>query len=403
MNFNQKALIHGAGNFQRETLLKRKELLGFNSLDRMELFLLDLEIFLQIQEILKEKIILKGGAAAQFYLPIEYQRSSVDIDMICLAKDREIKDALIEIEEKLKGEGSLFKFRRHFPQKLKTKLPLLTFYMDVPTACTDKELFGNYAGVREIKIEFFISDDPHGFEIIKSPRLFAMQTDKSYQIMPLNVLFADKLTTLGPSTIGVSNDRMDEQIKHIYDLDSLLKFKRDLFDFNKIMEYFFYRAKLEAHQRSIDYNLHRITGDMLFQLGRISLIDIQSQNEFIKIINDFQSLYLRKSITKPLSEWSVIGKRISLIIRLLSSSLQADKIIRRIFNAEKLLSFQQITGEKAGELKIKFKKDFIEKFKHYSSLPPEILKGKNPVRIFWGVISIENHAEICSWVRKFFK
>ena len=48
----------------------------------MELFLWDLELFLQIQKRLGEHIVLKGGAATQFYLPIEAQRTSVDILMI---------------------------------------------------------------------------------------------------------------------------------------------------------------------------------------------------------------------------------------------------------------------------------------------------------------------------------
>ena len=75
MNFDDNALIHDRKCFDRDTLAERLEKLKFNSLARMELFLWDLEIFLQIQAILKDKIVLKGGAAAQFYLPIEYQRT----------------------------------------------------------------------------------------------------------------------------------------------------------------------------------------------------------------------------------------------------------------------------------------------------------------------------------------
>lgn len=44
----------------------------------------DLELFLQIQAILGERVVLKGGAATQFYLPKEAQRTSVDIDYAVL-------------------------------------------------------------------------------------------------------------------------------------------------------------------------------------------------------------------------------------------------------------------------------------------------------------------------------
>lgn len=72
-------LFHDETAFKRETFLKRMHEYGFKNMGRMELFLWDLELFLQIQKILGDRIVLKGGAATQFYLPIEVQRTSVDI------------------------------------------------------------------------------------------------------------------------------------------------------------------------------------------------------------------------------------------------------------------------------------------------------------------------------------
>lgn len=72
-----KKLFHKEEAFQRETFQKRMEEFGFKNMARMELFLWDLELFLHIQKILGDKIILKGGAATQFYLPRDAQRTSV--------------------------------------------------------------------------------------------------------------------------------------------------------------------------------------------------------------------------------------------------------------------------------------------------------------------------------------
>ena len=161
MNFNDNALIHDRKCFDRDTLAERLEKLKFNSLARMELFLWDLEIFLQIQAILKDKIVRKGGAAAQFYLPIEYQRTSVDIDMICIGGIEEVGKALAAIERKFNGMNDLFKARPHKPRDAKANLPMTTYYMDVPSVCTEKELFGKKAtGTQEIKIEFHFTDEP---------------------------------------------------------------------------------------------------------------------------------------------------------------------------------------------------------------------------------------------------
>ncbi len=111
MSYNKKALIHNKNSFTRKIMSSRLKKFGINNLARMELFLWDLEIFLQIQSLLKSKIVLKGGAAVQFYLPIKYQRSSIDIDLICSADKKEIDSVIKKIENIFEGTDELFKFR----------------------------------------------------------------------------------------------------------------------------------------------------------------------------------------------------------------------------------------------------------------------------------------------------
>jgi len=230
MVFNEKALLHSKGSFTRDTLVGRSEAVGFTNLSRLELFLWDLEIFLQLQKILKDKIVLKGGAAAQFYLPIENQRTSIDIDMICSASEVETKSGLEQIEKAFNGSKNLFKARRYTPNQPKTDLPLHTYHMEVPSVCTEKELFGKSPGVQEIKIEFHFSKGPLPIYTIAAPSIFAVKTDLSYQVLPLNDLIGDKLTTLGPNTIGIPLERADELIKQVYDLASLLEFNWEKVD-----------------------------------------------------------------------------------------------------------------------------------------------------------------------------
>ena len=51
-------LIHDPNCFRRETLEARMKAVGVKNIARMELFLWDLEIFLQLQNILGEKLVL---------------------------------------------------------------------------------------------------------------------------------------------------------------------------------------------------------------------------------------------------------------------------------------------------------------------------------------------------------
>ena len=94
-------LLHDKRAFQRETLKARMEEYGFKNISRMELFLWDLELYLQIQSRMGERVVLKGGAATQFYLPIEAQRTSVDIDMFFWGNKEESRELLYQIEKQL--------------------------------------------------------------------------------------------------------------------------------------------------------------------------------------------------------------------------------------------------------------------------------------------------------------
>ena len=161
MSYEEK-LFHDNKAFMRETLSERMQKYGFKNMGRLELFLWDLEIFLQIQSILGDRIVLKGGAAVQFYLPMEAQRTSVDIDMIFFGSKAEIEETLEKFTEKLSENDVYFHFKPHKPKEPKTDLPLYTYYTKIPTVLTQGEL--NKGGsdeqseFQEIKIEFIQED-----------------------------------------------------------------------------------------------------------------------------------------------------------------------------------------------------------------------------------------------------
>lgn len=402
MNFDDNALIHDRKCFDRDTLAERLEKLKFNSLARMELFLWDLEIFLQIQAILKDSIILKGGAAAQFYLPIDYQRTSVDIDMICAVGIEEVEKILAAIERKFDGMDDLFKARPHKPKDPKANLPMITYYMDVPSVCTEKELFGKKTtGTQEIKIEFHFTDESLTIQQISSPRIFALETKQIYQLLPLDYLIGDKLTTLGPNTIGIPVERADEQIKQIYDISGLLKFNWGNIDLPRVGTSFLARAKSEARQRSLTANMTDIFSDMMAQMKQLSVMDLENDKGLLKRINDFQSLYVRKELNRPSAEWAVIGAKIRLLLGYLSLNKDAKGPLDSLFQCERYLEFDALQGTEKGRLARRFREEFSKDFEKYSDYPAKVLKGKSPARILWAVANTDNVDELVSWVKNF--
>ncbi len=402
MNFDDNALIHSRECFERDTLAERLEKLKFNSLARMELFLWDLEIFLQIQAILKDKVVLKGGAAAQFYLPIEYQRTSVDIDIICAGEIEEVGKALAAVERKLKGMDDLFKARPHKPKDPKANLPLMTYYMDVPSVCTTKELYGKKTtGIQEIKIEFHFTDEPLVIHPISLPRIFALETQQTYQLLPLDDLIGDKLTTLGPHTIGIPMERADEQIKQIYDISGLLQFNWENIDLRRVGKSFLARAKSEAHKRSLTANMGEIFSDMMEQMKQLSVLDLENDKSLLKRINDFQSLYVRKELNRSPSEWAVAGAKIRVLLAYLSRNKDVNNPLDNLFQCEQNLEFDHLQGAEKGRLARRFREEFSKAFEKYSDYPAKVLKGKSPARILWAVANTDNVDELVAWIKDF--
>jgi len=65
VRYRKETLIHPINFFDQSAILKRKERLGLTNEARIELFLWDLEIFCQLYKRLGDRLVLKGGAAAQ--------------------------------------------------------------------------------------------------------------------------------------------------------------------------------------------------------------------------------------------------------------------------------------------------------------------------------------------------
>lgn len=247
----KESLFHDEAAFKRETYLLRKQEYGFKNLGRLELFLWDLEIFLQIQRILGDRIVLKGGAATQFYLPIEAQRTSVDIDMLFYGTEEEINETLEKITELLGRGDGLFEFRKHIPKNPKTNLPLNTYYVEIPSVLSAEErrTDRNELPHQELKIEFIMCTEKLEYQKKTGENIFAVNSNCVYQILPLNTLFADKLTTLGCETIGVQNIRLDEQVKQFYDILMLSKNCLKDLECAVVKEKYFKRAEEEWKDR----------------------------------------------------------------------------------------------------------------------------------------------------------
>ena len=395
-----KKLFHKEEAFQRETFQKRMEEFGFKNMARMELFLWDLELFLHIQKILGDKIILKGGAATQFYLPRDAQRTSVDIDMLFFGTEEEIKETLRKIEEYLGTEDELFYFHKHSPKNPKTNLPLHTYYMKVPSVLSNAERNMDRESIpyQELKIEFILQPEKWEYERRTGENIFAVNSSWNYQILPLNYLFADKLTTLGCNTIGVQNERLDEQVKQFYDIMMLSRNCISEMQCSVVKEKYLKRAEQEWNTRKItlgstlerrDYEPKYIVEDVEKQLLRYQQADSGEDAELKKFINDFHSLYLNRKVQYDPKTVACGASLVRLMYELMISGMGWDKV-KQALEIEKKLGMEHLSGTEKGQKIRELRNQFIQEFGKDSVIPASTLKGKDLKRVFWAIVNIDN-------------
>ena len=395
-----KKLFHKEEAFQRETFQKRMEEFGFKNMARMELFLWDLELFLHIQKILGDKIILKGGAATQFYLPRDAQRTSVDIDMLFFGTEEEIKETLRKIEEYLGTEDELFYFHKHSPKNPKTNLPLHTYYMKVPSVLSNAERNMDRESIpyQELKIEFILQPEKWEYERRTGENIFAVNSSWNYQILPLNYLFADKLSTLGCNTIGVQNERLDEQVKQFYDIMMLSRNCKSEMQCSVVKEKYLKRAEQEWNTRKItlgstlegrDYEPKYIVKDVEKQLLRYQQADSGEDAELKKFINDFHSLYLNRKVQYDPKTVACGASLVRLMYELMISGMGWDKV-KQALEIEKKLGMEHLSGPEKGQKIRELRNQFIQEFGKDSVIPASTLKGKDLKRVFWAIVNIDN-------------
>jgi len=383
--FNKESLILKKEAFLRTEIEKRMADGGFNSLSRFELFIWDLEMYLQLQKRLGDKIILKGGAATQFYIPISAQRTSIDIEMICLASREDVHQAISDIEDDFAGAGEYFSFRFYEPKNPKIYLDALeTYFATVPSICNEQELF-SAKGKLEVKIECFFSKGEYAISRIK-PELFALKTEKEFNVLSFEDLFADKLTTLGPNIIGISDERADEQLKQIYDVLTLFVSNIDRVINNKELIRIDYEkaAHVECMIHGVPYVNTQLLDDMKLLINRLK--NIESDSQLLQRANDFQALYLRKSVNRDKAQWAIAGYQLDLLVNYIFHDDMRIHLFREIDKFIENLRFEHIRGPEHGKINKEVRDLLAKNFGNITGLSTDLFK-KRIDRIIWELVA----------------
>ncbi len=148
----------------------------------------------------------------------------------------------------------------------------------------------------------------------------------------------------------------------------------------KIVSHYEMVARKECHYHKIPYVRKVLLEDLL---GFIKTIQrIEQSPTMIKKIDDFQSLYLRKEVSRDKTEWSIVGFQLELLFHKLFNN---DKRIDKFQEIEKLcsnLQFKQIQGPKKGEINSKIRTLLQNRYGNIPNLSDGLFRKRNN-RVIW--------------------
>jgi hypothetical protein len=206
-------------------------------------------------------------------------------------------------------------------------------------------------------------------------------------------LFGDKLTTLGPNTIGISDHRKDEQFKQLYDVITLFTSNVDFILHNKeiIKENYIKVAKKECLMHGIEYDADLLYEDMQLLLIRVE--NIEANDELMARAYDFQGFYLRNTVNRDKSGWVIAAYQIEFLIRYIFKDDNKILDYRMIEELVEKLQFDQIRGPEKGKKYRFIREMFNEAFLSNQHISEDLFKKKFD-RIIWELMMDYTYTEI---------
>lgn len=279
----------------------------------IELLIHDYKTFSRILE-LNKNFVLKGGAAAQLYIPLEEQRTSVDLDLVTSMSQTEVNG----IMKKLGAE-------EYKPKKPSKELPLRTYLINIASVITPKQH-------RQVKIDvIFEKLSDYKVKNVNNIELFILKLDFDMPTISKGSLIADKLLTLAKKSVGIrKEDKLKEVPKQIYDLIKLCEHV-SLEDLNDLLFSFEKIAKSELEYRKLECSTNEIIEHIEETLGELCSIDVKN-NDIKNNLNRFTSAYLNK-ISRPTTEdWVIGGLKLKFLLNGIKNNIISKKSSNEIFN-----------------------------------------------------------------------
>ena len=366
------------GLLSKEKLLELSRTAGFTQPQVVELFRWDLELVSQTQRQSKD-FVLKGGAAAQLYIPPEKQRGSVDVDLTFPPRHEPLEEVIRALRGRFASRAPFFQFEEYKPKSPTANLPMKKYDVTLPSVLADS---------CRIKLDVLLIEAGIPFHTVTSSKTFAGTIENMVCSTP-GALIGDKLLTLAKVTIGIQ--KVEDYPKQLYDLE-MLAYQRDcgIVELTDAIKAVKMLTPVEASFRDMRVEPIDALEDVKKTMAGFSSIDLASADKQLKkAVNDFQQFYVSESqMGTKQYEWSCRILRMRFLAYLIQlhfmdklSPHEMERILslsKSISNRAKLVKAKEVEEARSGLLKL--------------SKGPETkeLKGKPLDRVFWHVVTPEN-------------
>ena len=392
----QSRLIHDWRNFSADSIRSKVEKYDFTQPTEFEVLIWNYELYGHLQQLANKKLILKGGAATQLYLSKDKQRASVDLDIVSFVSMDGIEQILKRISTKLSNQENYFTFRRHEPPEPEVKLPMLTYYVTIPsmigqTHLKNKERFPG----REIKIDFFLEGRGINSVTLRNPKTLVLDLAYSPVVSTKGSLIADKLLILATKSVGIPFKRRADIPKHVYDIDCLVRQGLDEDAIREIISIMNSLIEAECSYRRISYSVQEVITHIAEELENLSYIGFSEElKETARYIENFQSQYLRRSNFQKSHGWGVRFLRLRFLVKSILQLIQKEIHEKEIVGLFSMACQIEARLGKLGDKRADLRKELLQNYRHQIKEKYRFLKGQPPERILWEIVSSDNIEKI---------
>jgi len=296
-------LKHKYSSFSEDTIASEANYYGIYNKSILERHIWIYEMHFQLQSRLRGNCILKGGACAQLYIPLEKQRCTEDLDLYTSLTPNKLRMELSCLGKEFNQSKLKTSIREYIPKGVragKNKMPITTFLVTLPFIFNE-----NKKNRRAfLKIDFLhVNIKKMETNNVKNGHVLGLELNYEPNCITPHSLMAGKLMVFAVNTIGIEKYKKDKLYKNIYDLFYLVNKYNSLQDMMSISRYFINSIDLEFYLKGINpIEIKYILQDILNELEFLYTENInEAYIETNEKVQNFIENYLQYNIESKLN------------------------------------------------------------------------------------------------------